>query len=440
MTMSSEMASAKPCKAASRAGVRAEAADSGRPATLLLVLPVPMRRIGSAIHIESQAAHGLARWADNFPRVVAALVHYPEALAARLSGVKWERIDGRPDLGTVEIIPLPHGYGLLKHVAQLREVRRLLLPRIEHSDYLCFAIGGCFGDWGSVAASLAASRGRSFAVWADRVESQVIRRHAEGKKSWLRRLKGSAYARLVGIYERGIIAKATLGLFNGEDTYAAYKDKVGRAFPVRDIHLSTRDRLPEAEILRLKDGASGPAGGALRIGYAGRAADMKAPLDWLRALHRLAEKGIAFEATWLGDGPLLEAMRRFVRAHGLEARIRLGGFVADREQVLAAIRQWDVLLFTHVTPESPRILLEAMVSATPLVGYDSLYARSLVKGFGEDYLVPVGGQSELAERLAKLALDRQELRRLAILSYRSSAGFNDVSVFRQRSDLIKTYL
>jgi glycosyltransferase involved in cell wall biosynthesis len=402
--------------------------------SLFLVLPVPMRRIDGVVHVESQAVHGLSRWADNFPRVVAAMVCYPEAIARNLRAVTWEPVEGRPELATVEIVGLPYGYGLAPHFRHLQDIRRRLRSRIEQARYLCFAIGGCFGDWGAVAASIADSTERPFAVWTDRVESRVIRQQSMLKESWLRRWKGLAYAELVGVYERRVIRKAALGLFNGKDTYETYKRNVTRAFSVMDIHISAADRLPEESIMSLKGGPR------LRIGYAGRAVEMKAPLQWLAVLHELAERGVDFEATWLGDGPLLETMRRHVADCRLSERVRLPGFVGDRESVLAALRSWDVLLFTHITPESPRVLLESMVSATPIVGYESLYARDLVRDFGADYLVPVGRTAELVDKLARLAADPAELNRLRTETYRNSGGFNDVAVFKQRSDLIKTYL
>lgn len=402
--------------------------------SLFLVLPVPMRRIGGSLHVESQAVHGLACWADNFPRVVAAMVSYPEAIAGNLRAVTWEPVEGRPDLTRVEIVGLPFGYGLGDHFRHLQDTKRLLRSRIEQSRYLCFAIGGCLGDWGSIAASIADRSERPFAVWSDRVESLVIRRQSMAKKSMLRRWKGLLYSGIVGVYERRVIRKAALGLFNGKDTFETYKPHLARAFPVMDIHISAADRLPEEAIMALKGRQR------LRIGYAGRAVEMKAPLQWLAVLRELADRGVDFEATWLGDGPLLDAMRRHVDTCGLGGRVRLPGFVGDRASVLAAIRGWDVLLFTHITPESPRILLEAMVSATPIVGYESLYARDLVQGFGEEYLMPIGRTAALADRLVRLANDRTELHRLRIETYRNSAGFNDVAVFRRRSELIKAYL
>lgn len=402
--------------------------------SLFLVLPVPTRRIGGVLHVESQAVHGLAKWAENFGRVAAAMVSYPEAIAANLRSVTWEPVDGRPELAGVEIVDLPFGYRLGAHFRHLAGTRRLLHHHIERSRYLCFAIGGCLGDWGSVAAAIAHRRQRPFAVWTDRVESRVIRQQSLQKTSRLRRWKGLAYAGLVGLYERRVIRTAALGLFNGKDTFETYRNHLAHAFPVMDIHISPADRLPEAEAMARK------GGGPLRIGYAGRAVEMKAPLQWLAALAELARRGVDFEATWLGDGPLLDAMRDEVHRLGLDDKVALPGFVGERARVLEALRAWDVLLFTHITPESPRILLEAMVSATPLVGYESLYARDLVAGFGEDYLGPVGRPAVLAEYLARLAGDRAELRRLQTAAHANSADFNDEAAFKRRADLIKTYL
>ena len=418
--------------------------------TLLLVQPVPMCRIGNRRHVESQAVNGLLRWADNFASVTAAILCYPAEVAERLPGIRWECIDGRLDFERITVIELPYAYKPALHFRFVRNVRKVLRPLIARSRYLCFGIGGYFGDWGSVAALIASEQRREFAVWTDRVESRVIRHDATKKSSWLSRAYGIAFSWLVHVYERRIIKRATLGLFHGRDTFNVYQQYVRlrnthapapepRAFLVHDIHMRAEDRLSgpsAAEKLRLL-GANAPY---LHVGYAGRAAEMKAPIDWLRVIVSVKNRGVPIRATWLGDGPLLEAMSEFINKHALEQIVELPGFVSKRAEVVAAIRRWDVLLFTHVTPESPRILLEAMASATPLVGYDSAYARDLVATFGEHYLSCIGDIEGLADRLEALYRNRSTLQALAKATYDHSEGFNDVAVFGHRSDLIRRFL
>ena len=61
---------------------------------------------------------------------------------------------------------------------------------IEDADYLSFAIGGLFGDWGAVACFEAHRMKRPYAVWTDRVESRVMR-EAGRAGSWRSRLRAA---------------------------------------------------------------------------------------------------------------------------------------------------------------------------------------------------------------------------------------------------------
>lgn len=420
--------------------------------------------------MEKQAVNGLRRWADNFPKVAAAIISHPEKKVSNLKSMAWVPIDEQAGLDAVELIELPCAYGIFKHLMNYSRSKWVISLYIQRSRYLSFAIGGFFGDWGSLAALIASSKSRPFSVWTDRVESDVIYEEAIRNPNYLKKIKGVVYSYVVCLYERYVIKKATLGLFHGQDTYDAYGELIAnkesvanvhlsvldrisasglqqktsllnenayRAALVHDIHLSLSDRLAEANYLKKTEQLGRRK---LRIGYAGRADLMKAPLDWVQVLHMLKLDGVEFEAEWIGDGQLLDEMKKMASSLGLGGQVTFHGFVGDREIVLNKIRSWDLLLFTHITKESPRILIEALVSATPIVGYETGYSRNLVAGFGEKYLVRMGDMKGLAEVLKRIDQDRGMLSRLMIDSYMSSATLNDVSVFKHRSDLIKKFL
>ena len=66
----------------------------------------------------------------------------------------------------------------------------------------------------------------------------------------------------------------------------------------------------------------------------------------------------------------------------LELYISFPGIEKDRQLVIDFLRTLDVFMFCHVTPESPRCLIEALMSGLPLIGYDSEYAKDLVAEHG----------------------------------------------------------
>jgi glycosyltransferase involved in cell wall biosynthesis len=274
-------------------------------------------------------------------------------------------------------------------------------------------------------------------VWTDRVESEVTRAYAASTGPWRARLRARLTHRPMAMLERAVVRRAPLGLFHGRETFEAYAPFSPNPQVVHDIHLKRADHLPPAGVAAKVAGAGA---GPLRLAYVGRAEPMKGPGDWMRTLVALAARGVEFRATWLGAGSELGAMRAEVAAAGLADRIALPGHVEDRARVLDLLRESHAFLFCHLTPESPRCLIEALASAAPIVGYDGAFARDLVAGHGGGLLVPRGDAEGLAAQLAALAADRPRLSDLIARAARDGAPFDDEAVFRHRSELIRRHL
>ncbi|MFN4101358.1 MAG: glycosyltransferase, partial [Pararhodobacter sp.] len=116
------------------------------------------------------------------------------------------------------------------------------------------------------------------------------------------------------------------------------------------------------------------------------------------------------------------------------------GFVSDRAALLSALRGASALVFCHRTPESPRILIEALASGCPLLGYDSAFPADLIAGHGGGMLVSLGDAAGLASALAGLDKDRARLADLNERAARDGAGYDDETVFAHRAGLIRTHL
>jgi len=402
------------------------------PETLLIYAPVPLHRRDGVLCLEDQACNGLRLWLDHFDRLILLI---PES--DRPAPPSWVPLDRIGDaLARIEIVPLPEAWRPDRFLRALPGALRAIRGAIGRADRLGFAIGGLMGDWGSVGAWAAHRMGKPFYIWTDRVESEVIRRTLPSLP-WRRRLKARLELPLMVRAERALIRRAALGLFHGRETYDTYAPYCRNPHLVHDIHLTREDRIdPPALAHRIATAGQGP----LRIVYAGRAEAMKGALDWVGVLERLAAQGVAFGATWLGDGPERAAMAARVAAGPLAGRVALPGFLSDRQALLAALREAHLLLFCHLTPESPRILIEALVSSCPIVGYGSAFPQDLIAGHGGGVLVPVGAQAELAAAVAALDRDRTRLADLIARAARDGQGFDDQTVFAHRAELIRTHL
>ena len=400
---------------------------------LLIYAPVPLVRTDAGLHLEGQACNGLRLWAEHFDQVVSM---NPVTEGPLPDG--WIPIDQAGlDMERIRLAPLPMAYRPDQFFRHFRACRDIIRAEIAQADYRSFSIGGLAGDWGSVAAWQCHQMGHPFAIWTDRVESEVVRRTASSSDLWRRRLRARLEHRPMWWWEKFIIRRAALGLFHGKETFDTYAPYCAQPQLVHDIHINKADHIP-ADELQAKIASAGQ--GPLNIVYTGRASAMKGPQDWVGVLDRLNAQGVDFRATWLGDGPDLTEMKSLTKAAGLEDKVQFAGFVDDRATVLQHLREAHVFLFCHKTPESPRCLIEALVSAAPIVGYDGSFARDLISAQGGGRLVALDDVAALADAVAELGQDRGTLADLIARAAQDGAPFDDESVYEHRCEIIKTYL
>ncbi len=402
---------------------------------MLLVLPVPFRRRDGTLLFEQQACNGLRRWSEHFPHITIAAPVYPEERARGDASICWSTLESfEPERFT--FLPLPWAYGYRAFFRSFAPVRRLLGRHIDQSTYLQFGIGHLVGDWAAVAAVLAIRRRRRFAIHIDRVEHQIIVQAARGK-SLLRQL----YVRLMSVavrtYHRYLIGRCSLGLWHGADCFDEYARWCRESHLIHDIHCSSADWIGEARLAaKLAEAGASPN---LRICYAGRMESMKGPFDWLQAIATARDLGVTLEAVWYGDGTLRAAMQERVERLHLERIVSFPGIIRERAALLAAMRSAHLLLYTHLTRESPRCLIEALLCGTPIIGYRSRFAEDLTARRGGGLYADLRDWRALAHRLRELAADRARLADLIRAAAGNGRRFNDVQVFTERSQLIKRY-
>jgi len=397
--------------------------------SLLLVLPLPVHQRGDDIVIEPQAANGLRRWLENFDRVTVCLKLVNGA--AEAGAVPLSDIAPSDRLGFELFDP---AWSPSRFIRLLPSERKRIRALIEGHRYLHFAIGGFWGDWGAVGALIAGRMGRPYSVWTDRVESRVMSIDADrhgGLKGKYRKLVSWAAFEL----EKTVIRASALGLFHGRDTFSAYSKFASKPYLVHDIHVGKEFAISDTALSqKIAHCFDRP----LKIIYTGRMHPDKGPIDWLKTLDLARQSGLKFEATWYGSGPMQADMVREISDRKLADCVQLPGQLADREKLLSAIRSADIMLFCHLTPESPRCLIEALISGTPIVGYSSDYSADLIAENGGGVLTPME-PSALAKAIIDLASDRSRLAGLISSAARDGADFNDEAVFKHRSELMKLH-
>jgi len=405
--------------------------------SLLLVVPVSLRLKDGITWLESQACNGVERWAESFGTIVFAAPVIPEELAEREVSTVWRDVDELNCRSRAQFVPLPWAYRWRDFLKTLKPTRKILRGLVEKTRYLHISLSGLTGDWAAVAALEAKKLGRPYGAHTDRVEFSV-QLAMEPRPSLSRMLKAYAQYPLVKYYQRHIVKNCAVGLWHGYDCYRVYSRWCSNNFNVHDIHTKAHDYIgkPAVEDKAKRVLNEKP----LRIVYTGRASGMKGPLDWVRTLGYARDFGADFKAVWVGAGPMMDEMKDLAHELKLENYVEFPGFVEERQQLLQYLRNAHMLVFTHLTPESPRCLIEAFVSGTPIVGYENAYAGDLVEGYGGGAFEKLRDAQGLGRLIAELAQERPRLARLIREAGENGTRWNDEAIFRHRSDLLKQNL
>lgn len=402
--------------------------------SLLLDLPIPFKQSGDGYLVEVQALNGLRCWSDNFERIT---VCAPVVHDFSDSSIVWcdpkELLHSR----NIKIEPLPMGYHPIDFIKYKKYVYKKLSLLVDNHNYLCFSNIGGIGSWGNLGVDIANRQGRKYALWFDWVLDQMP---AKKNQSFVAGLKNIFDERYSKFKTYQAIRNCSLGLFHGKTVYNAYAPYCKVPQLVHDIHLSESDAISDKQLNKKLKSVSNR--NDIKIGYVGRAHPMKAPEDWIEIVCQVCKQlgNDRVNATWFGDGPLLDSSRQLVEAKGLTDVVKFKGFASNRNEILNFLQEIDVFLFCHVTPESPRCLIEALISGTPIVGYKSDYATDLVGDRGGAIFAEIGDINQLSDSICILANNRNYLSSLIHQASQNKSIYSDRVVFEHRSALIKSFL
>jgi glycosyltransferase involved in cell wall biosynthesis len=403
---------------------------------LLQVLPSVISEVDNELEIEVDFCEGLRLCLDNFDQVTVACPVTTEILDSGLR--RSRRVRDLPWQNRIKIIPLPSAYHWRDFLRHYENVRRVLKAEIENADYLVFSPHSLIGDWPTVAVREAIKLHRPYEIDADVVYEEVAQVGWARNAPWKRVLKKQLLIPLFQRSHRYCLKNSSLALFQGQDVYNAYSPYARNPRKVYHMPISDEDYITHEQLQSKLNSLNQSR--ALKVCYVGRAIDMKGPTDWLKTLHELNKAGVELRATWLGDGSLLPSMRSMADDLGMTGYVKFPGYVSDREEILRTLRDSDIFLFCHKTPESPRCLIEALASGCPLIGYGSAYPKELVAQCGGGQFAAVGDWKDLVNIVREIDQNREKLRELIQSASASGRLYERDATMQHRINLIKEYL
>jgi glycosyltransferase involved in cell wall biosynthesis len=134
----------------------------------------------------------------------------------------------------------------------------------------------------------------------------------------------------------------------------------------------------------------------------GKLIPRKRPLDSLRALALILERGASAALLIVGSGELLENARRLATALGIEDSVRFAGFL-NQKAIADCYARADALLLTSERERWGLVANEAMAAGCPVISYDSAgCSNDLVLHGVSGCVVPTGDVFSLARSMVAL--------------------------------------
>jgi glycosyltransferase involved in cell wall biosynthesis len=140
------------------------------------------------------------------------------------------------------------------------------------------------------------------------------------------------------------------------------------------------------------------------IGYSGRLTAIKRPLDLVRALAGVVERGVDATLVVVGDGEERDDAERLAAELGVVDRCRFAGYQRD---MAAWYGDFDTFCLASANEGTPVAAIEALAAGVPVVATRVGGTPAVVDDGETGFLVAVGDVTAMADRLVELAGDPQ---------------------------------
>ncbi len=165
-----------------------------------------------------------------------------------------------------------------------------------------------------------------------------------------------------------------------------------------------------------------------RLVFAGRFMPQKNPLAIVEVLSRLTD--LDWRCDLLGDGPLLDEVKRQIEAQGLSGRFTLHGWVTP-DAVLARFAKSDILFMPSLSEGLPVVGVQALACGLALVVSDIGGFWDLVDREQNGFLISPSSVPAFADALRRLISDPETLLRFRRASLEKARQFDIEKIVEQ---------
>jgi glycosyltransferase involved in cell wall biosynthesis len=149
--------------------------------------------------------------------------------------------------------------------------------------------------------------------------------------------------------------------------------------------------------------------GRFTVGWIGRMTAVKRTEDIVFALKRLLDTGVDACLCLVGDGPDRQATEQLAHDLGIVDRCLFLGYQDDVAPFYAA---FDALILPSANEGTPVSAIEALAAARPVVATGVGGVPDVIRDGVDGFLVEPGDVDGLADRLGRLAADRELAKRM----------------------------
>ncbi|WP_405404603.1 glycosyltransferase family 4 protein [Paracoccus sp. Ld10] len=163
----------------------------------------------------------------------------------------------------------------------------------------------------------------------------------------------------------------------------------------------------------------------LRVVCIGRFAEQKGQVLLIEAM---ARSSAPIQLTLVGDGPLRGDLEQAIRAHGLETRVTLTGWL-DEAGVRDALSAAHVMAMPSFAEGLPVALMEAMAAGRPCIATLIAGIPELMVHGQTGWLIPAGSETDLAAALdAAARTPRDRLAEMGTAARARALSRHDITI------------